>query len=141
MSLQKVVKLIKEWQPGILATELKYRDSLTVFLRESLNGAKIENEYRHEGTTIDIHIKIPGFFSATQIYIELKRNLLQKTQLDRLVGQLESLQPSKNTIIVVLCGETNPGLLDRLKEKYSIGDPFFSRIALVLKEAEKKAAK
>ncbi|HET9284485.1 MAG TPA: hypothetical protein VFR24_21230 [Candidatus Angelobacter sp.] len=126
MSLDKIRRLIKEWQPGILPTELKYRDSLTTYLREALKGSKIENEYRHEGTTIDIHIKISGFFSDTQVFIELKRNLLQKAQFDRLVGQVESLKPSKNSIIVVLCGDSNPGLVERLKEKYSIGDPFLA---------------
>src|SRR5260370_14951595 len=119
MSLEKVIKLVKEWQPGILPTELKYRDSLTAFLRKGLSGVRIENEYRHEGTTIDIYLKMPGFFSSTELFIELKRNLLQKAQLDRLIGQIENLKPDKHEILVVLCGESNPGLVTRLRERYS----------------------
>jgi len=115
-----VNKLIEEWRPAQLANELQYRNSLTALLRERLPKAKIETEYRHNGTTIDIYAKEPGLFSSTEVFVELKRNLLHKAQLDRLVGQIESLQPGKNAILVVLCGDTNPALVTRLKEKYGI---------------------
>ena len=141
MALDKVFRLVRNWHPEVLPTELKYRDSLTSFLRAGLGNAKIENEYRHEGTTIDIYMKLPGFFSSTEVFIELKRNLLQKAQLDRLVGQVESLKPGKNNIIVVLCGESNPALVTRLKDKYSAEDPFFGKIAVVVKDPTKGAAK
>src|SRR5260370_34946270 len=52
----------------------------------------------------------------------MKSNLHQKAQYDRLVGQIESLEPGKNAIVVVLCGETNPSLVTRFKEKYEITD-------------------
>jgi hypothetical protein len=119
-AIETVNKLIGEWQPAQLANELQYRNSLTALLRERLPKAKIETEYRHNGTTIDIYAKEPGLFSSTEVFVELKRNLLHKAQLDRLVGQIESLQPGKNAILVVLCGDTNPALVTRLKEKYGI---------------------
>jgi hypothetical protein len=119
-AIETVNKLIGVWQPAQLANELQYRNSLTALLRERLPKAKIETEYRHNGTTIDIYAKEPGLFSSTEVFVELKRNLLHKAQLDRLVGQLESLQPGKNAILVVLCGDTNPALVTRLKEKYGI---------------------
>ncbi len=119
-AIEAVNKLIAEWQPAQLANELQYRNSLTALLRERLPKAKIETEYRHNGTTIDIYAKEPGLFSSTEVFVELKRNLLHKAQLDRLVGQIESLQPGKNAILVVLCGDTNPALVTRLKEKYGI---------------------
>jgi hypothetical protein len=119
-AIETVNKLIEEWRPAQLANELQYRNSLTALLRERLPKAKIETEYRHNGTTIDIYAKEPGLFSSTEVFVELKRNLLHKAQLDRLVGQIESLQPGKNAILVVLCGDTNPALVTRLKEKYGI---------------------
>jgi hypothetical protein len=119
-AIETVNKLTAEWQPAQLANELQYRNSLTALLRERLPKAKIETEYRHNGTTIDIYAKEPGLFSSTEVFVELKRNLLHKAQLDRLVGQIESLQPGKNAILVVLCGDTNPALVTRLKEKYGI---------------------
>jgi len=117
-AFDSVLKLAKQWQPQALPTELKYRDSLIAHLREQLREAKIEPEYRHLGTTTDIYVKQPGLFGSSEVFVELKRNLLQKTQYDRLVGQIESLEPKKNPIIVVLCGETNPALLTRLMERY-----------------------
>jgi hypothetical protein len=127
----KVVKLVNEWKPDICPTELKYRDSLVRFLRSKMDGATIETEYRHQGTTTDIYVKVPSLFSASETFVELKRNLLQKSQLDRLVGQLEQLRPSKNYIVVVLCGETNPALLTRLKERYC--HDIFSMTTIVTK--------
>ena len=119
-AFESVNKWVKAWQPPVLPTELQYRNSLTELLREKLPKAKIETEYRHSGTTIDIYAKEPGLFGSTEVFVELKRNLLHKAQLDRLVGQIESLQPGKNAILVVLCGDTNPALVTRLKEKYGI---------------------
>ena len=119
-AIETVNKLIAEWQPAQSANELQYRNSLTALLRERLPKAKIETEYRHNGTTIDIYAKESGLFGSTEVFVELKRNLLHKAQLDRLVGQIESLQPGKNAILVVLCGDTNPALVTRLKEKYGI---------------------
>jgi hypothetical protein len=118
-ALDTVVHLIQEWQPAKLPKELKYRDSLASFLRERLPRAVVEKEYRHSGTTSDLYVECSGFLWTSEVFIELKRNLLQKNQLDRLVGQLESLNPRKHRIIVVLCGETKPELLTRLRLQYA----------------------
>lgn len=144
-AFEDVTKLVDEWQPKQLPTELRYRDSLVTFLRERLRDAKIETEYRHSGTTIDIYIKVSGFFGSSEAFIELKRNLLHKAQLDRLVGQIESLQPRKNAIVVILCGETNPALVSRFIEKYEIGSGGLllsgAPMAAIVKEDAGKAKK
>jgi len=144
-AFESVTKLVREWQPRLLPTELKYRDSLCALLRERLRDAKVETEYRHSGTTIDIYVKLPGFFGPSEVFIELKRNLLHKAQLDRLVGQIESLQPRKNAIVVVLCGEANPALVARFKEKYKTVDGALlldgEPMALVVKKGAEKSAK
>jgi hypothetical protein len=143
-AFESVNKLVNEWQPQVLPTELAYRNSLTGLLRERLPKAKIETEYRHNGTTVDIYAKEPGLFSSTEVFVELKRNLLHKAQLDRLVGQIESLQPGRNAILVVLCGDTNPALVTRFKEKYGIADKavvFGPGMGVVVKEIAGKSAK
>ena len=121
-AFENVVQLVGEWQPESFPTELKYRNSLAALLREQLQDAKVETEYRHGGTTIDIYVKQPSLLGSTEVFVELKKNLVQKAQLDRLVGQIESLEPLKNAIVVVLCGETNPALVTRLKDKYKLRD-------------------
>lgn len=143
-AFESVYKLVKGWQPQMLPTELAYRNSLTGLLRERLPKAKVETEYRHGGTTIDIYVKQPGIFLSSEVFIELKRNLLQKAHLDRLVGQIESLQPGKNAIMVILCGETNPALVTRFKEKYGIAGNaagFGPGLGVVVKEIAGKSAK
>lgn len=141
-AFDSVAKIAKEWQPPALSTELAYRNSLAALLRQQLTKAKIETEYRHSGTTIDIYAKQPGLIGSSEVFIEMKRNFLQKAQLDRLVGQIESLNPGKNAIIVVLCGETNPVLVARFKEKYEICDSEFlvygEPMTLILKPGDAK---
>lgn len=117
-AFESVIKLVNEWKPKPLATELKYRDSLIAHLRDKLPKEKVEPEYRHIGTTTDIYVKQEGIFGSSEVFVELKRNLQSKSQLDRLVGQIEALEPRKNAVVVVLCGKTNPALLTRLKDKY-----------------------
>jgi hypothetical protein len=113
-----IADIIKKWRPAALPSELQYRDSLATFVRRQLTTARVETEYRHLGTTIDIYVKE----TDTETFIELKRNLLRKTEFDRLVGQIESLQPAQHSVIIVLCGETKASFIGRLKERYpSIG--------------------
>jgi hypothetical protein len=141
-AFESVTKLAKQWRPQPFPTELKYRDSLCTYLRERLPEAKVEKEYRHIGTTIDIYVKVSGFFGPSEVFVELKRNLLQKREYDRLVGQIESLQPGKNAIVAILCGKINPALVTRFKEKYKNADksPWVS-LRLVVKEDAGAAVK
>jgi len=92
------------------------------------------------GTTTDIYVKEPGSFGSTEVFVELKRNLLQKTQLDRLVCQIESLQPRNNAVLIVLCGDTNPALATLFREKYGIDGKamvFGSVMSVVVKDEGK----
>jgi len=141
-AFESVYKIGKEWQSLPLSTELKYRDAFVTFLRGHLKNAKrIEPEYRHLGTTTDIYVEQSGFLFSSAVFIELKRNFVSKAQLDRLVGQIESLEPKKNSIIVILCGETNPVLVARLKEKYKCEEGNYaviSNVRVIVKEHAKK---
>jgi hypothetical protein len=58
--------------------------------------------------------------SLAELLTELEEMIALNFRLDRLVGQVESLRPGKNAILVVLCGDTNPALVTRFKEKYGI---------------------
>jgi len=144
-AIDTVFNLIIEWQPELLPTELKYRDSLVALLRKHIKEGAVETEYRHSGTTADVYVKEPGFFGSSEVFVELKRNLIQKAQLDRLVGQIHGLEPKKNKILVVLCGETNPALVSRFKELFR--DPLFAMLdrpvnmGLIVKEAAASAKK
>jgi hypothetical protein len=141
-AIDSVFDLVTRWQPELLDTELKYRNSLVAFLRTHLKDeVKIKTGYRHSGTTTDVYVKQLGFFGASEVFVELKRNLMQKAQLDRLIGQIHTLQPKKNKILLVLCGETNLALVSRFREQFR--EPLFSvvghpvQMGLVVKETAK----
>lgn len=116
--LASLSREVNDWNPENFDKETEYRDSLAAHLRACAPDARIEKEYRHIGTTIDIYFEWQGFLDKDHVFIELKRNLTQKSQLDRLIGQTEGLEADKHKIIIVLCGKTDSALLDRLKAKY-----------------------
>jgi hypothetical protein len=49
--LPTVVKALADWNPEPFQKEIECRDSLARFLREAAQGATVEAEYRHAGTT------------------------------------------------------------------------------------------
>ena len=113
-------KRIEKWKPPRLKSEIAYRDELLSCLRKIVpEDVRVEKEYRHRGTTIDIWIGWKGYLFDDELAIEIKHNLNKKTDFDRLVGQIEGLDPKENKILVALIGETDPALIGRLKGKYS----------------------
>lgn len=130
------VRLVEHWDPGSLDTETAYRDSLLKFLRTAVpEDCRVEREYRHGGTTADIFISWKGLLFNSEVFVEMKRNLQKKASFDRLVGQLEGLEPGKRKILLVLVGCTDEGLLGRLKSRYArfTGGDFDESIAIVVK--------
>lgn len=118
--LPVIAKLIGEWKPPKFSTEANYRDDLFKFLREHVpDDAKVEKEFRHRGTTMDLWLGWKGVIDNDELAFELKVNLKKKTDYDRLVGQIEGLDPKNFKTIVVLIGKTDEILLGRLKHKYA----------------------
>lgn len=118
--LPVISKRIGLWRPPKLKSEKEYRNDLLSFLREIVpEDCMVEKEYRHRGTTIDIWIGWKGIASNGELAIEIKHDLNKKAAFDRLVGQIEGLNPKKNKLLVVLIGATDPALAGRLKEKYA----------------------
>jgi hypothetical protein len=118
--LLSFAELVHHWGPPALKNETAYRDHLLTHIRDSVPAdTKLEREFRHHGTTIDIWLRWSGLVQRGEIAFELKVNLKKKTEFDRLVGQVESLDPRNNNVLLVLIGETDQSLLGRLREKYA----------------------
>lgn len=118
--LPVISKVVGQWKPPRLKSEISYRNDLLAVLRDVLPAdAQLEKEYRHRGTTMDIWLKWQGVLQCDEIAFELKVNLKKKTEFDRLVGQIEGLDPRRNKVLVVLIGETDRDLLGRLEAKYA----------------------
>lgn len=117
--LPSIVNLVRPWTPAAGKKEIAYRDELLALLHQALpEDAKVEKEYRTRGTTVDLWIRWNGFFVNDELHIELKVNLRRKTEFDRLVGQIESLEPASNRVLVMLIGDSDPALVQRLQRKY-----------------------
>jgi hypothetical protein len=111
--------LLNSWRPPTLKTELAYRDALAGHLRDSLpEDSRVECEYRHHGTTLDICVLYNGIMSRDEVYFEVTRNLHKKAEYDRLVGQVEGLKPKDKKVFIVLVGDTDPELLGRLRDQF-----------------------
>jgi hypothetical protein len=120
-----VLQAINEWNPQAgYSTERKYRDDLLEFLQEKLNGSEgsvfsspiwgFDHSGRHfikkeAGRGLaDIGID-------DEIGIELKFNLKQKSQIDRLVGQVVDYLSAYSYVIIVLCGHPKQEAIGVLK--------------------------
>ncbi|MES9950256.1 MAG: hypothetical protein ABW118_14965 [Candidatus Thiodiazotropha sp.] len=117
--LQAVMKRVSQWEPPKQKNEIAYRNHLLEVLRPLLpSDARIEKEYRHRGTTMDLWLEWKGLLFSDDLSFELKVNLTRKTDCDRLIGQIEGLEPKNNKILIILIGETENSLLKRIQEKY-----------------------
>jgi hypothetical protein len=118
---EALLRVLTDWRPPSLKTELEYRDALFKRLREVLpEDARVEKEYRHGGTTADLYLRWKGIMGGTtEVFFELKRNLRKKVEFDRLIGQVEGLDPRHLNVVIVLAGEVDAGLVARLKERYA----------------------
>ena len=109
-----------------MSKELEYSNALANYLRSALpEDARVEREYRHEGTTCDIYIA----YQSEEVFLEVKWRLARKADYDRLIGQVEGLKPKKNNVVVVLIGDTNEQLLCRL-HAYFAGQVRDKRVAI-----------
>lgn len=101
---------IKRWQPSQhYAGEDGYRNELMEYVR--LNSTREHIVKSESGRSLaDIAVD-------KTIGIELKLNFKKKSQLDRLIGQLDTYLEEYRGVIVVLCGESNQSLVEELRAK------------------------
>jgi len=118
-----VVQSIEEWIPKRkYAAEGKYRDDLMKFLSERLKPKEGAGEYIF-GSPQKHFVEKGGRPAADivvdkRIGIELKLNLRQKKEMDRLYGQVAGFLDEYSSVIVVLCGNVEQEKIDVLKHKF-----------------------
>lgn len=112
-----VKRSVKKWRPKkSYSKETEYRDDLIEYLRKELNRPKIpytqapqhviKKETGRSHADIDVDRKIG---------IELKRNLKGKTEMDRVLGQLEEYISEYENVILVLCGEVKEETFEEIR--------------------------
>jgi len=111
-----VISIIDDWDSKDYPNETAYRDDLLKFLRNELNkpnalGTQPEriNLAKEDGRGL-CDIAIDG-----RIGIELKKDLLGKSEIDRLIGQVLHYKKQYEDIIIVLVGALTDDALDQLE--------------------------
>ena len=121
-----VLQAVREWTPKAEYTrESKYRDDLLRFLRKKLNYSEndvLDSPIWDSYSYGQYHLikKEAGRSLAdigidNKIGIELKLNLRNKSQIDRLVGQVVDYLSGYCCVIIILCGHTKQEAADVLR--------------------------
>jgi hypothetical protein len=152
----EVLQAINDWNPqNRYSTERKYRDDLLAFLQKKLNGYG-DNVFSspiwgvdHSGQHFikkEAGRGLADIGIDDEIGIELKLNLKQKSQINRLVGQVVDYLSAYSCVIIVLCGHTKweaVGVLKyNLKRIVRSSDSLFGQeklIRIVFKDGSQKA--
>lgn len=153
-----VLQAIKEWNPQTgYSTERKYRDDLLAFLHEELNGSGGNvfsspiwgfDHSGHHFIKKEAGRGLADIGIDDEIGIELKLNLKQKSQINRLVGQVVDYLSAYSYVIIVLCGHPKReavGVLKyNLKRIVKSSDSLFGQeklIRIVYKDGSHKTRK
>ena len=111
MLWRRVVEIVKKWKPEQeYGDEKEYRNDLYKFLRNELNknpvrnlaGMPIKTTILKEKGRDNVDIEI-----NKEIGIELKRNLKNKPDADRTIGQIYRYRKEYKGVILIACGKTN----------------------------------
>jgi hypothetical protein len=110
--VDNVEEKIKLWTPCWYATEKEYEDALYRHLNASFDD-KFERQYWHGKTRADIYVE---FKDGAKVAVELKRDLQDRGDYHRLIGQLwEYVTEWKVEALVILCGENDPALVKNVE--------------------------
>jgi hypothetical protein len=102
-----------EWKPCWFATEKEYEDALYRHLNDAFKKDKFERQYWRGKTRADIYVE---FKEAATVAVELKRDLTERGEYHRLIGQVyEYLTEWKVEALVILCGENDPALVKNVE--------------------------
>ena len=102
---------IRTWVTGPFLSEAQCRDSLARHLQACFPKNKIEVEFRIGMQIADIFIDFKNWAGdGAKVVVELKYDLQEMNEFNRLVGQIGGYVKSGAAVVVLLCGETKPEL-------------------------------
>jgi hypothetical protein len=114
---------INRWKPAQqYSDELKYRDDLLKYLKKEMNSTapytympreKISVRKQDYAGLCDITV------GQRTVGIKIKKDLIGKSDVDRLIGQLVGYKSEYDDLIVVLVGKTDEKAFEYLKLQIS----------------------
>jgi hypothetical protein len=130
------------WLPPALGSEAAYEKHLAAQLVERLGkDGTVTRKYRLKRSELDIAVEFRWLGQDVLVGLELKKDLEDKKEIQKLRGQIQEYAPITHALFVVLCGETDPtvvGTIDKdlAKAENSLitGDPLVRWSRVVLKK-------
>lgn len=106
--VDNVREILASWKPAWCPSEKEYEDAAYKYLNESFPKDKFERQYWRGKTKADLYVE---FKDAAKVVVEMKRDLKDRGEYHRLIGQVyEYLTEWKVEVLVVLCGDNDPAL-------------------------------
>jgi len=114
---------INKWKPvQPYSDELRYRDDLLKYLKKELNSTAPYTYMPREKISVRLQ-EITGLCDITvaqrAVGIKMRMDLTEKSDVDRLIGQLVGYKSEYDDIIVVLVGKTDEKAYEYLKSQIS----------------------
>ncbi len=103
-------EIIEKWKPKDISSEKVIEDSLYNFLVKKLEGLTIRRQFRYDRITADLLIE-------DVVAIEIKLNLTKTREFQHLIGQIETYAEWDKDLVVVLVGEVDPDIKDRIENR------------------------
>ena len=102
--------LVKKWQPSNPGlTEAEYEKELYEFLHKEAPKETFHRQYSIGKSKADIYVHIRH---GAKVVIELKKDLTDRNEYHRLIGQVyEYLTECEVEVVVVACGKNDPALI------------------------------
>jgi len=114
---------VNRWKPvQHYSDELHYRDDLLKYLKKELNSTAPYTYMPREKISVRLQ-EITGLCDITvaqrAVGIKMKMDLTEKSDVDRLIGQLVGYKSEYDDLIVVLVGKTDEKAYEYLKSQIS----------------------
>lgn len=125
-----VAAAIRSWVTGPFLTEARCRDSLAAHLRRCFPKEEIKVEFRTGMQIADIFVDFKDFFrGGNKVVVELKYDLQEMNECNRLVGQIGGYVESGADVVVLLCGRTKSELAQCVASRLNTftGERFFRK--------------
>lgn len=108
-----VVTAIKSWVTGPFLSEAQCRDSLAKHVQGCFPNYRVEVEFRVGMQIADIFIDFKNWFGdGARVVVELKYDLQEMNECNRLVGQIGGYVDFGADVVVLLCGDTKAELAE-----------------------------
>jgi len=130
---------LAKWTPPLESTgEAQFEDALYAYLNKYFPDEVVHRQYSRGKTRADLYVEFKG---GAKVAVELKRNLVDRGEYHRLIGQTyEYLREWKVEVVVVICGESDPSLVKLAREAVTfLGNVVGLKQHLVEKPAAKAA--